>query len=222
MNKEDALEAAPIVVHCCQYLLKTISPTGRTGSEARTQLGDTIAHAYEWLRANTLGPELDDCFQQVYGAGATVYEIEFVRRQVAAETPKTVGGLLVQNSIIQFCLALEAVQITDINFVSRQDVDRFLYAIQQPFGDAEEQAADDMMQSVYQHLIGMHGALVAHLVQTQRPLPRMLNYQFNAPSNTLVIAYRLYGDAGRADQVRDENKIIHPAFTPAYGQALSS
>jgi prophage DNA circulation protein len=61
-----------------------------------------------------------------------------------------------------------------------------------------------------------------HLVQTALPLPRMLQYQFAQILPSLVMAYKLYDDASRADEVRDENKIVHPAFCPLAGEALSS
>ena len=50
----------------------------------------------------------------------------------------------------------------------------------------------------------------------------MIGYQFAEVLPTLVISYRLYGDASRADEVRDENEIVHPAFCPTIGQALSA
>jgi prophage DNA circulation protein len=36
-----------------------------------------------------------------------------------------------------------------------------------------------------------------------------------------VLAYRLYADASRADEIRAENKVVHPAFCPPTGIALS-
>jgi prophage DNA circulation protein len=60
------------------------------------------------------------------------------------------------------------------------------------------------------------------LIATARPLPRMLNFVFFEPLPSLVIAYRLYDDASRCDEVREENKIVHPAFCPQAGQALSN
>jgi hypothetical protein len=124
MNKADATEAAPIVVRCCQYLLRTINPQGKPGIGARTQMGDTIAHAYEFLRANELGPELDACFTQAMLAGASLPEIEFVRRLVAQESPVTVGGLLVQNSLIQFCLATSATIIANMILLADRTLTR--------------------------------------------------------------------------------------------------
>jgi hypothetical protein len=222
MDKVDALDAAPIVARCMGNLLKTLSAVGRTGSDARQQISQTQVAAYAYLRADTIGPELDECFEYARQAGATFYQMEQVRVLTSLEKPATLGGTLIQNSLLQWCLATEGEIIADMTFVSRQDVEKVKQQIQQPFLDQEEQAADDMDQMVYQALVGLHGAIVTHLCDTERPLPRMLGYQFAAPSNTLVVAYRLYSDAGRADQVRDENKIIHPAFAPATGQALTA
>ena len=223
MNKADALDAAPIVQRCCQNLMKTLVPqTGRIGSAARTAIGDTIALAYDLLRSDALGPHIDQCFALATAAGATLPKVEHVRLLTSQETPQTLGGTLVQNSLIQFCLITEANIIATTVYVSRQDVDNAINQIRQPFYDAIEQAADDMDQMVYAGLVALCGATVNYLVQTQRPLPRMLNYQFISPSPTLVLAYKLYSDAGRADQVRNENKIIHPAFAPSFGQALSA
>jgi prophage DNA circulation protein len=222
MIKPDAQDATLIVQNCCDHLIKTVAQTGRTGSDARQQIAWTRVYAYRLLWADIIGPELDSCFALAVQAGATLAQMEAVRRNTALETPQTLGGALIQNSLIQWCLAMESLIIANMTFDSRSDVDQIKAMMQTPFEDAEEQAADDMVQAVYQALVALHGSVVMHLCDVARPLPSMLNYQFAAPSNTLVIAYRLYSDSTRADQVRNENKIIHPAFAPARGQALSS
>ena len=83
-----------------------------------------------------------------------------------------------QNSLIQRLVWHEAVVIANMTFSSRQDVEKVLNDIQQPFLDAEEQAADEMDQMVFQTLTFLHGATVTQLVVTERPLPQMLQYQF--------------------------------------------
>jgi prophage DNA circulation protein len=50
----------------------------------------------------------------------------------------------------------------------------------------------------------------------------MLNFRFGYPMPTLVMAHKLYADAGRADELRAENKCVHPSFCRPYGKALSS
>ncbi|MGY4403938.1 hypothetical protein [Bradyrhizobium sp. USDA 3315] len=109
-----------------------------------------------------------------------------------------------------------------MSFVSRQDVVAIKNGLQQPFADAEEIAADDMDSMSCQALVRLHAAITNHLIETARPLPRMLKHRFADVLPILVLAYRLYDDASRADEVRDENKIVHPAFSPITGQALSA
>lgn len=221
MNRVDATESAPIVDRLLQNLAGTVPAQGRAGSDARTAIGDTRANAFRFCIEDALGPSLSNCFAQAQAAGATLQQIDVVRQQVEQETPATLGGKLVQNAGIRLCLATESSIIAGMEFVSRQDVDLLKRQLQQPFQDAEEIAADDMDQATFQALITLHGAVTNHLVATARPLPRMLNFQFFEPLPSLVMAYKLYDDASRCDELREENKVVHPAFCPPTGVALS-
>jgi prophage DNA circulation protein len=78
-----------------------------------------------------------------------------------------------------------------------------------------------MAQAAYQALVSLHAAVVFNLYQMARPLPQILNFQFAAIRPTLIQSYRLYADASRADELRNENKVVHPAFAPRTGRALS-
>jgi prophage DNA circulation protein len=89
------------------------------------------------------------------------------------------------------------------------------------FDAAEEQAADEMAQESYRALIELRSSMVYFLTETARPLPRMLAWEFSQVMSTLILAQRLYYDANRADELRDENHIVHPAFCPRVGRALS-
>jgi len=90
------------------------------------------------------------------------------------------------------------------------------------FADAEEVAADDMDQMSYRGLVELHANIIAFLVQTARPLPVMLTFAFAQSMPTLTMSNRLYYDASRADELRNENKVVHPLFMLPTGQALSS
>lgn len=222
MEKVDAQEAAGIVERMMTQLAATVPPKGRIGSDARTAISDVRVTAFYLLRADALGPPLNGAFIAARMAGATQPQIAAVRATVMQEKPRTLGGVLVQNTGIEFCLVTEAEIIAQMLFASRQDVDALKKAIQKPFQDAIEIAADDMDQETYQALVGLYAAVTNHLVTTARPLPQMLRYQFAQTMTTLTIAYRLYADASRADQIRAENKIVHPAFCPLNGVALSA
>lgn len=222
MDKADAKEAMTIVQRVLDNLSKTIVMAGRIGADARSVLGSTRLNAYDMLRSDQIGPPLDQCFELCRLAGATFWEIEQVRVLTGLEKPVTLGATLIVNTCVEFCLATEGRIISDMTFVSRTDVENVQSTIQTPFNDAEELAADDMDQEAYMALVKLHAAITNHLVTTARPLPRVLNYAFASPQPSLTLAYRLYSDASRADEVRDENKIVHPAFCPYQGQALSA
>jgi hypothetical protein len=222
MKHADALEAAPLVDRMLANLVAAVPGKGRAGSDARTVIGDTRANALKLCAADALGPPLIACFTSARLAGASLAQIEVVRQGVAAEATATLGGALVKNAGIRLCLATQARIVSAMTFVSRQDVDAIKQQLLPPFRDAEEIAADDMDQAGFAQLLALHGATVNHLVATARPLPRMLGFQFYEPLPSLVMALRLYGDAARADELREENKVVHPAFCPPAGRALSA
>lgn len=222
MKRLDANEAAPIVDRMLQALVATVPAKGRPGSDARTAIGDTRAHAYKLCIDDAIGPPLDQCFDLARLAGSTSAEIKYVRETVEKETPVSLGGRLVRDAGIRLSLATQCRIIASMSFVSRQDVDAIKQQLLRPFRDAEEIAADSMDQMVFQTLVALQGAVTNHLVATARPLPRMVNFQFFEPLPSLVMAYKLYDDASRCDELRQENKIVHPAFCPMTGQALSA
>jgi prophage DNA circulation protein len=220
MNRVDAEEAAPLADRYLANLVKTVPSSGRAGAEAHRAIGDTRANAYRLCLADAMGPPLDECFDLVRLAGATMPQLHLVLKQIELETPRTLGATLIKNAGIRLCLATESRIIASVTFVSRQDADSVKQALQQPFGDAEEIAADEMDQMTFQALVALHGAVTNHLVTTARPLPRMVRFVFNEPLPSLVMAYRLYDDASRGDELRQENKVVHPAFCPTSGLAL--
>jgi prophage DNA circulation protein len=89
------------------------------------------------------------------------------------------------------------------------------------FNEAEIIAADQMDEASYMALVKLHAALTFHLIETARPLPRVVAWRFGKPMSTRIVAQRLYYDAARADELRRENKVVHPAFMRNYGRGLS-
>lgn len=222
MDKADAKDAAPIVQRTLGHLIKTVVANGRIGSNARAKINDTIVRAYPFLRDDLIADPMVECFDLTLSAGATFEAIEQVRKAASLEVPTTVGGTTMMGVCIGLCFSAQGTIISGMDFVSRQDVERIKNVIQVPFQEAEEAAADAMDQATYMALVQLHAAITNFLVETARPLPRMLNYQFASSYPSLVLAYKLYDDASRADEVRSENKIVHPAFCPRLGLALSA
>jgi prophage DNA circulation protein len=222
VKRLDAEEAAPIADRMLLHLLGTVPSKGRAGSDARTAIGDTRANAFKLCIDDAMGPPLDQCFDLARQAGSTTQHLDFVREQIEAEAAITLGGTMIKDAGIRLCLAAQARIVAGMTFVSRQDVNAIKQQLYQPFRDAEEIAADNMDQATFQALVTLHGAVTNHLVATARPLPRMVNFRFHEPLPTLVMAYKLYDDASRCDELRQENKVVHPAFSPMTGLALSA
>jgi prophage DNA circulation protein len=224
MFKQDALEAEPIIVATLKSLLEW-SPTSvsdRDGANLKAAVNNVRVNVTRLLHTNTIGESLANCFDLAYTTGMTLPQIERVRKTPLAVKPKLVGAIVIRDTLIHLCLVTASRIIADTEFISREDVDTCKAIVNVSFTEAEEDATNQMDAMIYRDIVSLHAAVSFYLTETARPLPRMLRYQFNVPLPTLVIAHRLYQDAGRADDILKENKIVHPAFSPLVGAALSN
>ena len=81
--------------------------------------------------------------------------------------------------------------------------------------DAEIVAAADAAQDgVYLALRQLRTAVVADLTTRGALLPRLLAVTTQGPLSTLELAYKLYGDASRADEIAQRTDAPHPGFLP--------
>jgi len=222
MERKHAIEAAPIMIRALRMLLSAAPTRGRPGSDLRTACNDLIVRAEEMLQKDVAGPPLAACFNLARDCNTSYPQIAVVRNNTEAETPNLVGAKMVKDAIIQLCLACESRIVADLDFSSRDQVDSIKLEMAAGFDGAEEQAANEMDQETYRALVKMHGAIIDHLTDTARPLPRMLRFRFGKPAPTLTMAQRLYYDASRADELRAENSVVHPAFMRPTGRALSA
>lgn len=215
-------EAAAIARLVADMLLATSNAQlGRAGSDLRRACGDMKVNAEVYIVANLIGPKLSGCFMQARVTGATMDEFNRIREALVAEAPVSLVAVLIQQSCVWFSLQQMSIVLAGTIFTSRDDVDAVQGEINDAFDQAEEVAADEMVQMVYQALVSLHAAVMFHLYQTARPLPQMLDFEFAATRPTLIQSYRLYADASRADELREENKVVHPAFAPRTGRALA-
>jgi prophage DNA circulation protein len=222
MYKDEVREAVPLCARVLGVMLTQAPTQGRAGFDLRTAVGSFLVNSPKLLQQDAYGPPLDNIFELARLTGISLASFFVVHDAASMESPKTVGAAIVKNAMIQFSLAVECHIIALMVFVSRDDVDQTKNKMNDEFAPVEEIAADDMAQMTYQALIGLHAALSFYFVETARPLPRMLNYQFFESLPTLVMAYKLYSDASRGDELRMENKNVHPAFMQMTGRALSN
>ncbi|WP_267355625.1 MULTISPECIES: hypothetical protein [unclassified Methylobacterium] len=198
----------------------TASPDGAT---LRQLCGALAADAVDQVQAGTFGTQLRACFAAATVAGATFAGMDRVRQQAQSVTA---ADLPVQR-VAQTAAVLALVQMTRIiaatTFTSRQDVDATLVRVNAAFAPAEDFAAGRFNNAVWRSLVAMHGAAVRDLTARARPLPRIVPYTFATRMPLLTLANRLYGDAGRAEELLAENReTVHPLFMPADGRALSN
>jgi len=222
MFKDDALEAAPIMQRALHELLAVTKTSGDWGADLRMSCNRLILNCPKLIQEDEAGPPMIECFDLARNAGANAAQVEAVRQSVEAETAVSVGARLIKNCLIRTCLLTQSRIISGMAFKSRDDVEALMLALKDSFNDAEEIAADEMDQMSYRALVELHAAVIFYLVGTARPLPRMVRFEFARPMPSLQIAQRLYYDAGRADELRNENKVVHPAFMRPYGRALSA
>ena len=219
---QEVREGAAVVTLTADLLLATSNEQkGNTGAALRRACGDIKANAEIYIVQNVIAKKLSDCFEQARLTGATLSEFNYIRERIVAESVTSLTATLLKNGSICFSLQQMSTVIVGSAFSSRQDVDKIRTEVNAAFDQAEEVAADEMALSSYKALIGLHAAVTFHLYETARPLPQMLSFKFAMPKPTLILSQRLYDTAARADQLREENKVVHPAFAPREGKALA-
>jgi len=218
----DVSEAAKVAELAAKMLLATLSTQeGRAGSDLRRACEDLKSFAELYIVRNVIGEKLSECFDLARVTGTTLDEFDRVRETIIAEAVTSLVAVLVKQSCISFSLQQMSLCVIAIKFKSRADVDNVRQMMNDAFNPAEEVAADEMALDVYKSTVALHAAVTFHLYETAKPLPQMLQYRFGAPRPTLWQSYRLYSTAARADEIREENKVIHPAFAPREGRALA-
>lgn len=89
--------------------------------------------------------------------------------------------------------------------------------------DAEVTTAGDQFEdSVFEALETLRSQVVQDLNDRGAVLPHLVTVKVPASMPSLVLAQRLYRDAGRADELVARARPVHPAFMPTTFQALDS
>ena len=110
-------------------------------------------------------------------------------------------------------LSKEAV-VTD--FESIQDATKTRNEIIELIDAESETTAND---SAYMDLGNLHTEVVRGIPPAEQTLPQLITYTPKATLPSLLVAYQVYGDASRADEIARRNKPRHPGFLPG-GDAL--
>jgi prophage DNA circulation protein len=87
--------------------------------------------------------------------------------------------------------------------------------------DAEIETAGDNGDDVsYEALRTCRAAIILDLDTRGAALPQLRNVVSTTPQPSLVLAQRLYQDAGRSDELITEADPVHPLFMPTSFMAL--
>ncbi|MCJ2102459.1 hypothetical protein [Methylobacterium sp. E-046] len=199
-----------------------VDAASQEGATLRQLCGTLSADAVGRVQSGTFGTPLRACFATATAAGATFVGMDQVRQEAQAVT---ILDLPVQR-VAQIAARLALSQMVNIlaatAFASRQDVDAALARVNLAFAPAEEFAAERFDNIAWRTLTALHAACVRDLTARARPLPRIVPYTFATRMPLLTLANRLFGDAGRAEQLLAENRdTVHPLFMPASGNAFS-
>jgi prophage DNA circulation protein len=219
--KADAQEAIPICDAVLVALLAQAPASGLPGADLRLAANSFRVNAEAILMADAAGAPLANIFQLSQANGISLPQMEYVRNVAVSQPAVSAGAILIRDSLVQFALITEGSIIGAMTFTSRDDVEATRATINAAFAPSEEAAADSMDSTTYMALITLHAAIGYFLTLTAQPLPQMLSFVFATPLPTLVASYKLYSDASYADQLRAENKCIHPAFLQPTGRALA-
>lgn len=127
------------------------------------------------------------------------------RRQQAANQD-ALAGLLRQGAAIEAARASSA-----LDYSSYDDAVATRDAVSAALEAEMDRAYDD---AVYRGLVSLRAAAVRDIGARGASLARLRTWQPPATLPALAVAHRLYGDAGRADEIVARNRIRHPGRLP--------
>ena len=134
-----------------------------------------------------------------------------------AQTVIAVAALCRQATLVSLALACASYQPT-----SYDDALAVQTAVLALFDREITAVADAGQDRSYAALRQLRTAVAYDLTTRGSLLPHLLTVTALAPVSTLELAYRLYADASRADEIAQRANVQHPGFLPASMQLLAS
>ena len=222
MTTDDVAEAVAFLQAALTALQAAVpTQTGRTGAEFRYACGDLLAQATPLIATAALGTPLKACFDDAVAAGATLNGLVAVRNVALTRTPTGQPALYIAGGCYCMALGAEATILAATTFASSAAALTALTVFSAAMDSAQEWTADNHLPALYQSLLVLGASVSRDLTSRATSLPRLTSYTSPRGTTSHALAYRLYGDATRCDELRLENGVIAPAFMPAFGTALS-
>jgi prophage DNA circulation protein len=216
-------EGVGILTSMLNALSGTVSGlTGIPGSDLFFAINDLLVSGEGVIRTSALGDPLFAVFEQATTAAATLSGMQIVLAVIQAQTPSGAIGIAITNAGINMALVEQARILSATTFTSSNDVSAAIASNNTNFSSAEETVADSGDVMTYQALVALHGSVTRDLIHRALRLPSLVSYSVPRSLPSVTLAWRLYADSTRSDELVAENKVIHPAFCPASGIALSA
>lgn len=130
--------------------------------------------------------------------------------RVAIATNQAVLVAAVRDAAIAAAGRLAAAALTAPAVTTAQEICALRSALCELI-DTRALVADD---GAYRVLTALRVALARDLSERALQAPRRRSVTLGATQPALVLAYRLYGDAGRAGEIERRNRVRHPGFVP--------
>lgn len=115
----------------------------------------------------------------------------------------------------QVVVAKEAEVITNIEFDNAEDATAVLESFIDDVDEVELFEPVEPSSELMQALRNTKEVVVEYIREIILELPRMRTIQLPEKMPSLVLAYDLYEDLSRADEIESRNKIPYPAFVPS-------
>lgn len=192
------------------------------GADLDAAVGDLRADAPGLLRPCGLFGPLGTCFDLGRQTGMAFDTMERLRLAIAALPAPDARCAFLRARSLALCCIQESRITAATTFVSRNEVDRVMGLLAAAFAAAQQDAADVGDATGYRALVGQRAAAVRDLTDRSRPLPKLVSYTFARVRSSLTLGQRIFGDAGRADELVAENGAVHPLFMPRAGRTLSA
>tara|TARA_R110002074_G_scaffold253081_2_gene425063 strand:- start:10228 stop:11418 length:1191 start_codon:yes stop_codon:yes gene_type:complete len=130
----------------------------------------------------------------------------------SALTTLMAGSALVERSLLA----------STLDFTSYDDAAALRQRLTGDLNDTALAAADRGDDLSFRALRRLASSVSADLTARGGSLARLTTYTRPQVLPAAVVAYELYGDASRAEELLARNKVAHPLFLPATGQALNA
>ncbi|EGG3071016.1 DNA circularization protein [Salmonella enterica] len=236
--------------YCSGRIGGTVSgATGRVTGESTTVDDTTIIHRKmaEGVSGRAAIQHSADSLLTLQGAGDFADGVTAILKNIVATTGSAREKVTVLERLASYrdtifypvqadedvaCMAVALIVITsaaamaraamDINPTSQEEAQKIQRQVCGVLDEAMIQAGDRFDDRVYSALLSLSNTFIEGFSLKGTTLSNLVQYTFNRPLPALTLANRFYQDAGRADELIQSARPVHPAFMPVRFRALSS